>query len=95
MTAIENYAEQIIDILFAAHTQESDDAAKPLAAMLLEHAPVIASKGTFGLDLTALVEWGGCEWAVYANNGWTAVKDVNGGDVEDSFRSDLGLPSNA
>ncbi len=86
---INSYADRIINILLAAHTEESDKAAAPLAALLCEHGNVIASKGSFGQDYTGLVAWEGVNWLVESNNGWTRIYDPS--DASYDYKADLGI----
>lgn len=93
MTAIEKHWAEIIDILLAAHKEASDQAAKPLAAMLAEYGDVVASKGTIGQDYLALIEWDGRTWLVEANNGWDRVYDP--ADADYDYKAVLGIEEDA
>lgn len=79
---------QIKDLL-AAHHNESDAAAKPLAAALREQGEVIAETGTPAQDYTALIVFDCETWLVEDNNAWTRVYDP--ADADYDYRSQLGI----
>lgn len=75
--------------LLGSHREESDAAAKPLAAALREHGEIVAEKGSPNLDYLALIRFDGDTWLVEDNNAWTRVYDPTDADYD--YRAELGI----